>query len=202
MSWSVGFLATLSLLLFWSVGAYNRLMRLRGQTASAYAAVDKARLDDLKRLELPLLEPESPSPSPGADPIEPTWEAPPAPLVSMDPAVAKLEAGKRSLRGSIAQVRACLAVVRGSPLNGGAVDALMASLGVLDSTLARWAVDVQDAPSAPPAPDAAPELAARLRASTDEFNASVSAYNEAVGQFPAVLLAWMFGFRKARHLLV
>ncbi|WP_442975247.1 hypothetical protein, partial [Salmonella enterica] len=52
----------------------------------------------------------------------------------------------------------------------------------------------------PVAPEPAPELAARLRSNTDQFNTAVTDYNDAVGQFPAVLLAWLFGFRPASGL--
>jgi LemA protein len=32
------------------------------------------------------------------------------------------------------------------------------------------------------------------------FNSAVAEYNEAIAQFPAVILAWLFGFHPARGL--
>ena len=37
---------------------------------------------------------------------------------------------------------------------------------------------------------------------TETFNEAVARYNEAIGQFPAILLAWLFGFQPGRGLRV
>ena len=37
-------------------------------------------------------------------------------------------------------------------------------------------------------------------AATENFNRAVTRYNDAIGQFPALLLAWLFGFHAARGL--
>ena len=36
----------------------------------------------------------------------------------------------------------------------------------------------------------------------DQFNAAVTRYNEAIAQFPAALLAWLFGFQAGRGFIV
>ena len=39
------------------------------------------------------------------------------------------------------------------------------------------------------------QLALQTHAATEQFNQAVARYNEAIAQFPAVLLAWLFGFK-------
>ena len=43
------------------------------------------------------------------------------------------------------------------------------------------------------------QLAQQAHAATDQFNQAVVRYNEAIAQFPAVLLAWLFGFKPGRR---
>ena len=38
------------------------------------------------------------------------------------------------------------------------------------------------------------------QAATEHFNQAVANYNHAIAQFPAVLLAWLFSFKRARTL--
>ena len=38
------------------------------------------------------------------------------------------------------------------------------------------------------------QLAGQTHVAIEQFNAAVARYNEAIAQFPAVLLAWLFGF--------
>ena len=44
------------------------------------------------------------------------------------------------------------------------------------------------------------QLLLQAHAATETFNNAVARYNEAIAQFPAVLLAWLFGFMPARPL--
>ena len=43
-------------------------------------------------------------------------------------------------------------------------------------------------------------LVLQVAAAAEEFNQTVQHYNDAVRQFPAVLLAWLFGFKPGRGL--
>ncbi len=43
-------------------------------------------------------------------------------------------------------------------------------------------------------------LALQTRAATDQFNLAVVSYNNAIAQFPAIVLAWVFGFKAGRVL--
>lgn len=44
------------------------------------------------------------------------------------------------------------------------------------------------------------QLVRMTTAATEHFNQAVGNYNAAIAQFPAVLLAWLFGFQPARGL--
>jgi LemA protein len=44
------------------------------------------------------------------------------------------------------------------------------------------------------------QLESMAQAATERFNQAVVQYNEAIAQFPAALLAWLFGFHPARGL--
>jgi LemA protein len=41
------------------------------------------------------------------------------------------------------------------------------------------------------------QLTNETRKSQEHFNEAVARYNAGIGQFPAVLLAWVFGFKRA-----
>ena len=42
------------------------------------------------------------------------------------------------------------------------------------------------------------QLAFQIEMARTEFNRAVVNYNEAINQFPALLLAWIFGFKSAQ----
>jgi LemA protein len=44
------------------------------------------------------------------------------------------------------------------------------------------------------------QLAMQTHAAIDQFDRAVVRYNDAIAQFPAVLLAWLFGFKPGRGL--
>jgi LemA protein len=44
------------------------------------------------------------------------------------------------------------------------------------------------------------QLVRMAQAATEQFNQAVTLYNQAIAQFPAVMLAWVFGFHPARGL--
>lgn len=162
-----------ALLVFWSVGAYNRLVRLRGEVRSAFGQID-AELQ--RHLDLATTLP--------ADAEEgSTW--------------GQLLAANR-------QVQLCLATARAKPLDGSAIAALVAAGEVL--TLAWDRAEREDAhdlagPLLPPSvPIARAQLMTQVQAAAAQFNEAVARYNRAVSQFPAVLLAWIFGFRPAHAL--
>jgi LemA protein len=160
-----------AVVVFWIVGAYNRMVRLRSDLVARFATVDdryKQRHALLER-QLELLS---------------------AALASAAPRLDALRAACRQadVAREHAQVR---------PGAASAVTSLRVAEEIL--TDARSRVPVQSVAGAD-----LPDLNARLATSDTalgfargEFNAAVALYNEAVRQFPTVLVARLFGFRAA-----
>ena len=176
--WSVA-----AVLLFWGVGAYNRLMRLRAEANAAFAALEAelAKQVALVRECLPPPEPTQPAPLDG----EPTsfWAG---------------------LHGAAAQFAASLAVARSRPLEPDGIAALGAAQDVLAMAWERAERDDAHDLAGPRLPDTLTARRAQIviqtHAATDQFNQAVTRYNEGIGQFPAVVLAWLFGFKPGRGL--
>ena len=160
-----------AVVVFWIVGAYNRMVRLRSDLVARFATVDeryKQRHALLER-QLELLS------------------------AALAAAAPRLEA----LRAACRQADAAREHARVRPGAASAVTSLRVAEEILAD--ARSRVPVQSVAGAD-----LPELNARLATSDtalafarSEFNAAVALYNEAVRQFPTVLVARLFGFRAA-----
>ncbi len=164
-------LVVAAILAFWIVGAYNRMVRLRTALVERFANVDERYRQRHALLETQV-------------------EMLAAALASAGP---RLDA----LRAACRQADAAREHARTRP---GAANAIT-SLRVADEILAdaRARLPVQAIPGVD-LPGLNSELAlvdTGLTFARVEFNAAVAAYNEAVGQFPTVLLARLFGFRAA-----
>jgi LemA protein len=156
---------------FWIVGAYNRMVRLRSDLVARFAAVDdryKQRHALLER-QLELLS------------------------AALSAAAPRLDA----LRAACRQADAAREHARVRPGAASAVTSLRVAEEILAD--ARSRVPVQSAVGVD-----LPDLNARLATSDtalafarSEFNAAVALYNEAVRQFPTVLVARLFTFRAA-----
>jgi LemA protein len=172
-----------AVLFFWGIGAYNRLMRLRAEANGAFAAVETelARQVELVRSQLPPPEPTQPAPLE----IEPLsfWSA---------------------LHAAAGQLAATLASARSKPLDPEGIEALSAAQEVLGMAWERAARDDAHDLAGPRLPDTVllrrAQLLLQAHAATETFNAAVMRYNEAIAQFPALVLAWLFGFRPGRAL--
>ena len=169
------------LLLFWSVGAYNRLIRLRGDARAAFNLL-AAELDKQIALVRDCLPDSDDGPNIGGG-EHPLWGG---------------------LQGAAGQLAASLAAARQRPLDPARMEALGAAQGVL---LMAWErVEREDAHDLggsrlPEAVDAQrTHLASQAHAAIDQFNLAVARYNRGVRQFPAALLAWLFGLRPAQGL--
>ena len=173
---SIGWWIAAAVLLFWSVGAYNRLVRLRADANTAFAALDAQWQRQTTLVQSTLTQ---------AQPADPMDDA------------AQLWA---ALEGACAQLSASLAAMRPRPLDGGAAAALGAAQTVLASAWQRVQHDAHDLAGAS-LPDTVAvqwqQLAADTAKAQVQFNEAVARYNAAVRQFPALLLAWLFGFRTA-----
>jgi LemA protein len=172
MVWSLA-----ALLLFWAIGAYNRLVRLRAQAIAAFAPLEQAMAG------LPaLLE---------ANFSQPVAEATAPDLVSVE----LMAAGKRFADA--------LRLARATPLAVAAVDELAKAYQDLGGNLAKV--------SALPDDLSTPNIAAALQANWDQmallvqvaradFNRRVQLYNDAIGQFPALLVASAAGLKPGQIL--
>src|SRR6185369_11126833 len=152
-----------AVLLFWAVGAYNRLVRLRGEANTAFAALEAELVKQIALVHECL---------PPVDATQP----------------AALEQGVSfwaGLHGAAAQFAASLAAARIRPLEPDGIDALSAAQDVLAMAWRRpERVTMRRA-----------QLTMQTFAAIDQFDRAVARYNEAIAQFPAVLLAYLFDFR-------
>ena len=170
-------------LLFWGVGADNRLRRLRADAKAAFASVDAelAHQVELVSDHLPPPEPTQPAPL-GLEPVS-FWDA---------------------LHAAAMQLEATLAAARTKPLAPDYIGALSAAQEVLRMAWERAERDDAHDLAGPRLPDTVllrrAQLLLQAHAATESFNAAVVRYNDAIAQFPAILLAWLFGFQAARTL--
>jgi LemA protein len=174
--------AIAAVLLFWTVGAYNRLMRLRAEAKTAFASLEAELSKQVALVSECLPPPETqPAPLEGSS----FWSA---------------------LHGAAAQFAASLAAARARPLEPEEIAALSAAQDVLSMAWERAERDDAHDLAGPRLPETVTTRRAQLtlhtHAAIDQFDRAVVRYNEAIAQFPAVLLAWLFGFkpgRKVRH---
>lgn len=192
----------IAVLLFWFVGAYNRLVRLRATVLQAYGALDAALARQLDFVQASIT-------------AEPPAEA--APTGESLSSIAPLQA-------ATTQLATLLGATRARPLDAGVMAALATALQVwigawrrqhpddvtvfdADGTLSRPAQLLPGSligaggaagavePIAWPEPSAAAEIA------RNQFNQAVGHYNAAIAQFPALLVAWAVRLRPAAPLL-
>jgi LemA protein len=168
--------------LFWGVGAYNRLVRLRSDAKVAFNALD-AELQKQVQLVLACIPPEeeqAPSQFAGGSAF---WGG---------------------LQGAAAQLSASLASAKSRPLDPERIAALGAAQEVLSTAWERAERDDAHDLAGPRLPENSSsermQLVRMTQAATEHFNHAVIQYNGAIAQFPAVLLAWLFGFQPARGL--
>ncbi|MFN4119957.1 LemA family protein [Acidovorax sp.] len=173
-----------AIVLFWALGAYNRLMRLRSAVAQAFGSFDAHMVRMVALL----------------------GEFNAAHTVQRALLVDGVDQDLAALQGATTQLSACLAVVRARPLSVDGVAALTAARVVLRDT---WQVATRGTDAAPG--DEAPAASNVWHLRWDEhvqqneqaarvFNDAVGQYNEAIAQFPASVLARVFGFKPARAL--
>lgn len=164
----------LATLLFWSVGAYNRLVRLRSQASRAFAAV---ALQLQRYAEIIAANPTAPTAAGSL-----AWAG---------------------LHGALQQFTASLSVARGKPLQAAAIQALGAADEVLQTAWQRVCTDAMDQDGSPLPPALLAQwqdAGLQVQHARNAFGHAVHTYNAAITQFPARLLAWLFGFRIAKAL--
>ena len=166
----------LAVLVFWAVGAYNRLVRLRSAVIQAFGGLD---VHLVRMMALP-------------------GEC----AAANGPMAQQAPPGWQSLQAAATQFGASLAVARAQPLQADAAAALSTALQVL---CAAWDALVQSGADAgmPPGESWAHQwehLQVQRTQAQELFNRAVAQYNEALAQFPAQLLAGIFGFQPGRTL--
>ena len=168
--------------LFWAVGAYNRLVRLRSEAKQAFAALESelAKQAQLVQQCIPPEEEQAQSQFTGGSAF---WGG---------------------LQGAAAQLQASLAAARSRPLDPERIAALGAAQEVLSMAWDRAERDDAHDLAGPRLPENfSGDRAQRVhmtQVATEQFNQAVNRYNEAISQFPAALLAWLFGFHPGRGL--
>lgn len=175
------------LLLGWSLGAYNRLVRLRAGVISMFAPVGQ-RLEQA----IDLLEQGAASTGDGVGTTEPDSGS-----------TALAPASQAALSAAAAQLALSLKAARRQPLDAEAVAALKTAHATVHTVWLRHHGD-----TSAPAPATHVAVAQRAwedhtritRETIDNYNQSVLAYNAAIRQFPAVLLAYLFSFGLAECL--
>lgn len=169
-----------AVLLFWGVGAYNRLVRLRGEANAAFAELDGHLQRQVALVDQVVgEEPES----------------------IFEGAQSSFWGG---LQGAAAQLRASLAAARHRPLDPDRIAALGSAQKVL---LMAWnraerddAHDLAGARLPETLTGERAQITSNCIAAAERFGRAVDHYNAAIAQFPALLLARLFGFRPARRM--
>jgi LemA protein len=167
---------------FWSVGAYNRLVRLRSDANAAFAALESELLKQVQLVHgcVPPEEEQQQSQFTGGSAF---WGG---------------------LQGAAAQLSASLASAKARPLDPERIAALGAAQEILGMAWDRAERDDAHDLAGPRLPEdfsgEREQVVRMTQAATEQFNQAVGRYNEAIAQFPAVLLAWLFGFHAARGL--
>ena len=164
-------LAVAAILAFWIVGAYNRMVRLRTALVERFTHVDERYRQRHALLEAQV-------------------EMLAAGLASAGP---RLDA----LRAACRQADAAREHARARPGAASAVTSLRVADEILADARARLPVQAIPGLDLPGLNSELALVDTALSFARGEFNAAVAAYNDAVGQFPTVLLSRLFGFRAA-----
>lgn len=163
------------LVLFWAVGAYNRLVRLKNAIANAFGQIDvqlKRRYDLIPNL--------------------------------VEVARKYLAHEAQTLEAVIAarnQARSAEQTAAGAPLNAGAIGALVGAEQVLGGALGRLFAVAEAYPDLK-ADQTMRELSEELSSTENRigfarqaYNDHVLEFNDAAAQFPTLIMARLFGFQ-------
>jgi len=164
-----------AIFVFWALGAYNRLVRLRSQGLVTFAV-----LANIFSQYIALVR----NCTRDADGAEPASD-----WTMVDAAVVAFSTS--------------LSLAQAQPLNKLRMNALKASYESLLSCWAQLGESLPDAQASGPAAVAQAHwvhISVQAAMAQIEFKRAVENYNHAIAQFPALLLAWIFGFKPAQPL--
>ncbi len=166
------FWAALAIVVFWAVGAYHRIVRLRSAALQAFGGLDAHWV----RLLAMLGECDAAQVTAGR----------------------VIVAGRPEWLAAMNRFSACLAVARARPLQSEVATDLLNARQALEAT---WAALLAgpDVPAEVWEPWAQrwQQHAVQNALAIEQFNHAVAQYNEAIAQFPAWVLARSFGFKAA-----
>ncbi len=167
-------IATSALLVFWVVGAYNRLVRLKNAIGSAFVQLDeqlRRRHDLIARL-----------------------------MESVGEPLAQETGALDALLSAASQARDAADRARATPLLAGPLGALAGAEQMLAASLQRVLAlvehhaELQHDGSVRELAEALTETRHRIGFARVAYNDQVEAFNDATAQFPTVVLARIFGF--------
>jgi LemA protein len=182
VSWTLLFLL-LTILVFWALGAHNRLVRLRAQVGKSLQA-----LVQLWHAQGAALDAHLQDYAQGRETAS-QWAA-------LDDDALRW----RPLSQAARQFLSCLAVLSqraGSIAQVDDISSVRAARSILEEAWLRLKSEQEDLAGNPVPPNllllwSQHESAAALKLA--EYDEAVQAYHTAIAQFPALLLAWLFGF--------
>ena len=173
-------LALVAVLVFWMVGAYNRLVALRNVIAGAWVGINDA-LQQRGEVVAPLL------------------------LALQEPLVAE-HGALEAFRSHHGQAQAAAAEMKAQPLSATAVTGWRSAESALDSAASRVLALLEQHAELRATPAVASAVAtwrlaeSRLAYGCQVFDTAVGAYNEATAQLPTRWLLRLFGFAPAGRL--
>lgn len=185
MTTSIVLWLVVAVVVCWLLGAYNRMVRLRAQVISVFAAVDHRMTQSLALLGEAVAQSQSQLPA------EP------------DGTSGAAACGNRAaLQAAAIQCEVALRVAGKHPLDANGVAALQTAYATAHAVWERYLGDAVDDASAAQASvrRAWEDNTQAVRDAEAGYNASVLAYNAAIAQFPASILAYLFGFAPAARL--
>lgn len=166
------FWGILAIMVFWAVGAYHRIVRLRSAALQAFGGLDAHWVRMLAMLS-------------ECDAAQVT-------------AGRVMVAGRPEWLAAMNRFSACLAVARARPLQPEVAAQLLAARQDLEATWAALLAGPDVAPEVwEPWAQRWQQHAVQNALAIEQFNHAVVQYNEAIAQFPAWVLARSFGFRAA-----
>jgi LemA protein len=180
--WQITLWVAVGLLPFWALGAYNRVVALRGALVAAWT-----EFGEVVRRREPLLT---------------------ALMQRLREPLADQHTALDTVVGVLAQLRSSLTGAR--PTVRGSTDAIAAYELDLHEAWLHVRQLIEQHPAAPEQPPLAVQLDAslgelqleteRMVAARHRFNDAATRYNGAIAQFPTSLLAPLFGFEAAGQL--
>jgi LemA protein len=177
------------ILVFWVLGAYNRLVQLRAQVVRSLQALASSWQAQAQAVGVRLEQYAQ-----GRE-TESQW-------ASLDDDALRW----RPLTLSARQFLACLAVLQAKPQQIARLDDLSSVRAARDIFEANWQrlLNAQDDLAGASVPPELQVLWAQheplAHDRLQEYNRAVQGYNEAIHQFPAIILAWVFGFNETGRL--